>query len=46
MDRISFDINTITRSSGVSDVFSNDFDKTWFQNLSKEEIEKRGLFDD
>lgn len=41
MDRISFDINTITRSSGVSDVFSNDFDKTWFSNLSKEEIDKR-----
>jgi len=41
MDRISFDINTITRSSGVSDVFSNDFDKTWFRNLSKEEIDKR-----
>lgn len=41
MNRIAFDADTIIRSSGVGDVFSNDFDKTWFQNLSKEEIDKR-----
>lgn len=41
MNRIDFSIETITRSSGVSDVFSNDFDKTWFSNFSEEEINKR-----
>ena len=41
MNRIDFSIETITQSSGVSDVFSNDFDKTWFSNFSEEEINKR-----
>lgn len=41
MHRIAFDADTIIRSSGVSDVFSNNFDKTWFSNLSQEKIHER-----
>lgn len=41
MNSINFTLNTITNSSGVVDVFSNDFDKTWFSNLPQEEINKK-----
>jgi len=41
MHRIDFGIETVKQSSGVGDVFSNDFDKTWFRNLTQEEINKR-----
>ena len=41
MRRIEFDADTIRRSSGVSDVFSNNFDKTWFANLPQEKIHER-----
>jgi len=41
MNRIAFDADTIIRSSGVGDVFSNNFDKTWFSNLPQEKINER-----
>lgn len=38
---LDIDFNIIKRSSGINDVFFNLFDKTWFNNLTREEQEKR-----